>query len=575
MTDPRLFVTLVAGALLALGPSTSAAQTADIVLVNGNIITMDERAPRAEALAVQGQRLLAVGSNVDINRLKDARTRVVDLGGKTVVPGLVDGHLHFARLGADRGNSLDLTDTKSEADGAVLVRRLAGRLKPGEWITGDNWHTGNWENPAWPTRKSLDEAAPNNPVFLGGMHSHASWANTRALEAAGVTRTTPDPPGGQVFKDAAGEPTGVLLENAQDLIRSKVPAGTRETLKDSIKKSVQLALSYGFVGAHDMGTNLETVEAYRQLIDANEFPFRVNAIPRVWNAGPLLDEILAKGPIAGYGANRLTLRGVKLSIDGALGSRGSALMAPYDDDAESIGVIRVPYDQIYFILAKSLKAGFNAALHAIGDRGNQMALDATEQALGRVPVRDHRIRIEHAQILRPQDLARFAKLGVLASYQWMHATLDMPWAETRVGRDRLQAAYAWRTMLNSGARIVGGSDEGARTFSPFMGIHAAVTRQDAKGSPAGGWRPEQRLTRHEALKSYTLDAAYASFEEDLLGSLTPGKYADLVVLSKDIMTVAAEEILQTEALMTMVAGKIAFERPPVAPTARRGPGRPS
>lgn len=562
---PLLLVTLI---LFPFAPAS--AQTADMVLINGNIITVDGRAPRAEALAIQGDRILAVGSNAEINRLRDADTKVIDLLGKTVVPGLIDGHLHFAGLGADRGRSLELGEAKSEADVAARVRRTAERLEPGEWITGRNWHIGNWTVEEWPTKRSLDEAAPNNPVFLGGMHSHASWANSKALEAAGISRDTPEPPGGAIKRDESGEPTGILIEDAQALIRSVAPATTQEPLKEQIKKSVLLALSYGFTGAHDMGTSLEAVAAYKELIAEDDFPFRINAIPRVVNAGDLLDEILAAGPLVGHGGHRLTVRGVKVSIDGALGARGAALMRPYDDDPGNIGVIRVPYDQLYFIVEKSLRAGFNVAIHAIGDRGNHMALDAVEAALQRVPVKDHRIRIEHAQIVRPEDLPRFGQLGVLASVQWIHATLDMPWAEKRVGPERIRGGYAWRTLLNTGARLVGSSDEGAATFSPFMGIHAAVTRQDANGWPEGGWYVDQKLTRLEALQSYTLDAAYASFEEDVLGSLTPGKLADMAVLSKDIMTIAAEEILETEVLMTIVAGEIVFERSAI--DARRASG---
>jgi predicted amidohydrolase YtcJ len=554
-----LVILITAG--LAHLPSQASAQTADIVFVGGNIITVDARMPQAEALAVAGDRILAVGSNAEINGLKGEQTRVIELEGRTVVPGLVDGHLHFARLGADRGRSLDLSEAKSEEDVAGRVRRLAERLEPGEWITGSGWHTANWEQEEWPTKASLDDAAPNHPVFLQGMHSHASWANSRTLEAAGISKDTPDPSGGQIFRDGlTGEPTGILLEDAQKIVRQIAPPATREPLTESIRKSIRLALSYGFTGAHDMGTSLETVEAYKELIDAGEFPFRINAYPRVVNAGSLLDQILAKGPIVDYGNHRLNVRGVKVSIDGALGARGAALMAPYSDDPGNVGVIRVPYDELYFILEKSLRSGFNAAVHAIGDRGNQMALDAVEQALARVPVADHRIRVEHAQIVRPRDLPRFGQLDVLASVQWMHCTLDMPWAEERVGADRIRGGYAWRTLLNTGARLVGGSDEGAKTFSPFMGIHAAITRQNADGWPEGGWYPDHRLSRMEALKSYTLDAANAAFEDDVLGSLTPGKIADLVVLSKNIMSVPAEEILTTEALMTMVGGEIVFER---------------
>ena len=554
------FKKILALIAILLIPVQALAQTADTILINGNIITVDERRPKAEAIAIESGRILAVGSNEEINRLRDRRTRVIDLQGKTVIPGLIDGHLHFVGLGSG-GGSLDCSEAKSETDVAALVRRAVARAKPGEWITGDNWHTGNWGRETWPKKKSLDEVAPNNPVFLRGMHGHAGWANSKAFEIVGINKTTSDPLGGKILREPeTGEATGILIENAQALVRDKITGLAIEPIKERIKKSVQLALSNGIIGTHDMGTTLEAIDAYKEMIDAGDFPFRMNAIPRVVNAGALLDQILQRGAIKGYGDHRLTVRGVKVSIDGALGSRGAALMSPYEDEPHNIGVIRVPYDQLYFIVEKSLRAGFNIAIHAIGDRGNQMALNAIEEALRRVPTQDHRIRIEHAQVVRPEDLSRYSRLGVLASVQWMHCTLDMPWAEKRVGRERIRSSYAWRTLLNFGTRLVGGSDEGAATFSPFMGIHAAVTRQDAKGWPEGGWYAEQTLTRYEALKSYTLDAAYASFEETVMGSITPGKLADIVVISKDIMTVPASEILQTQVLMTMVGGRVVYER---------------
>jgi hypothetical protein len=563
-------IPFVVAAACAAAAQPARAQPADLLLVNGNVVTVDAARPRADAIAIRGDRVAAVGSTAEVTALRNDRTRVIDLKGKTVVPGLVDGHLHFAGL-AERGQSLDLSDTAGEAEAAAVVRRAVARTTPGEWITGSDWHTGNWGRDVWPTRQSLDEAASNNPVLLGGMHGHASWANTKALEAAGIDDRTPDPLGGKVLRDASGRATGIFIENAQALVLDKVGSGSSRTLQDlqaRVRKSVQLALSYGFTGAHDMGTTLETVEAYKALIAEGGFPFRIVAYPRVVNAGPRLDEILAAGRYLDPG-HRLVVRGVKVPIDGALGARGAALMAPYEDEPANIGVIRVPYDQLYFIVEKALKAGFTAAIHAIGDRGNQMALDAVEQALGRVPVHDHRIRIEHAQVLRPQDVPRFGRLGVLASMQWMHGTLDMPWAKKRVGAERIKTSYAWRTLLNAGARLVGGSDEGARTFSPFMGIHAAVTRQDAKGWPDGGWRAHERLTREEALRSYTLDAAYVSFQEDLLGSIAPGKLADLTVLSQDIMTIPAPDILTTEAMMTIVGGRIVFERQAPSPVTAR------
>ncbi len=408
---PALFLSVLTGGVV----TQVTAQTADLVFINGNVITVDERNPQAEAVAVAGTRILAVGSNAEIDALRVADTRVIDLEGKTLVPGLVDGHLHFAGLGADRGSALDLADASSEAEAAELVRRLAQRMEPGQWITGSGWHTGNWPGEAWPTKATLDEAAPNNPVFLGGMHSHASWANSLALEAAELDAGTPDPSGGKLMRDeASGELTGVLIEDAQRILRGIVPAGARESLKDRIGKSIQLSLSYGFTGAHDMGTNLPTVQAYKELINEGNFPFRLNAIPRVLNAGEILDQILAKGPLVGYGDHRLTVRGVKVSIDGALGARGAALMKPYSDEPGNIGVIRVPYDQLYYIVEKSLASGFNVAIHAIGDRGNKLALDAVEQALTVHPVADHRIRIEHAQIVQLDDLPRLAELEILA-----------------------------------------------------------------------------------------------------------------------------------------------------------------
>ena len=343
------------------------------------------------------------------------------------------------------------------------------------------------------------------------------------------------------------------------------PAGrSTVSLTDRIQKSVQLALSYGVTGAHDMGTSLEAIEAYKSLIAAGQFPFRINAYPRAVNSGAALDRILAAGRYEDRDM-RLQVRGVNISIDGSLGARSAALFAPYSDDPSKLGVIHLPYEELYLILEKSLKAGFTAAIDATGDRANQTALDAIEQALKRAPVKDHHIRIEHAEVLRLTDVPRFAELAVLASWQWIHCTLDMPWAEKRLGAERMTTAYAWRTLMATGARVVGGSDEGAKAFSPFMAIHAAVTRQDAKGNPRDGWYPAQRLTREEALRSYTTDPAFAAFQEVRMGILAPGKVADVAVLSRDIMTIPVDDILRTEAVLTMVGGQIVFERPLTKP----------
>ena len=541
--------------------SCSTTQKADLVLLNGNIITVDDSRPQAQALAIRGQSFLAVGSNEEIAQFRGPTTEVIDLQGKTVVPGLIDGHLHFARLGADVSNIVELDDTRSLTEALALIERRVARLAPGEWLTGRGWHMANWGTDAWPTATELDRVAPNNPLSFVGMHSHASWLNSQALKAAGITRDRKDPDDGIIQRHPqTGEPTGILIENAQWLVRDVIPASQQEGIHESILKSVALAHSYGFVGAHDMGTSLTAINAYRDLIAKDTFAFRINGYLRIWRTGELLDSLLASGPIIAEGNHRLTLRGIKLSIDGALGARGAALLAPYSDEPNATGIIRVPAQQVYEIVAASVKSGFTAALHAIGDRGNRIVVDEVERVLKEHPTPDHRIRVEHAQIMAPEDIPRFADLGLLASFQWIHCTLDMPWAESRVGKDRVLGGYAWRTFVDQGIRLVGGSDEGRRTFSPFMGIHAAVTRQDRQGHPEGGWYPGQRLTRLEALKSYTLDAAYASFEEDVMGSITPGKLADLVVLSHDIMTVADQEILDTQALMTMVGGEFVYKR---------------
>lgn len=556
--DKRLILTAILG---AAGFSACEPQPhADLLLLNGNVVTVDESKPTARAVAITDGRILAVGSTAEMEQYRGAETEVIELDGLTVVPGLVDAHLHFPNLGADRSHLVELDDAGSLEEALALVERRASGLEPGEWLTGSGWHIGNWDVEEWPTAADLDRVAPNNPVSLGGMHSHATWLNSLALEAAGITRSSPDPDDGIIQRNQAGEPTGILIENAQWIVREVVPAGQSQPLTERIKRSVALAHSYGFTGTHDIGTSLEAIDAYRALIAAGDFPFRVNAVVRIWSPDEVLDSLVSMGPIIAEGNHRLSVRSVKMSIDGALGARGAAMLEPYTDEPGATGVIRVTPETLRQILRKALPAGYTAAMHAIGDRGNRIVLDAVEDVLDEYPVEDHRMRVEHAQIVALEDIPRFAELDLIASFQWIHATLDMPWAEDRVGPERIVGGYAWRTFLDQGIRIVGGSDEGARTFSPFIGIHAAVTRQDGEGLPEGGWFPEQRLTRIEALKSYTLDAAYTAFEEDVLGSITPGKLADLTVLSRDIMTIPAEEILKTVAVMTIVGGEVVYRR---------------
>jgi predicted amidohydrolase YtcJ len=359
----------------------------------------------------------------------------------------------------------------------------------------------------------------------------------------------------------------MCIDNAYRMVMGSAPPLTKDQRMKSIELAIQACLAAGLTGIHDLGGFREEIELYEEMIKEDRFDFRVyefvrwpvdeHKLPHTYES---LDYYLDQGPQIGLYDNRLTIRGIKLTVDGALGSRSAALLEPYSDDPDNRGLFRLTEEEVYETLVRGLRAGFHTGIHCIGDRGNRMAIDAMERALKEMPTEDHRLRIEHAQILHQDDIPRFAALGIIPTMQPTHATSDMRWVEERLGVERLQYAYAWRTLLDTGGRIPGGSDAPVESIRPLLGIYAAVTRQDANGWPEGGWYPEQRLSREEALRMYTLDAAYGAFEEDLKGSLTPGKLADLAVLSKDIMTIPAPEILETEVVMTLLGGKVVYEK---------------
>lgn len=551
--------------LAAVGcrPDARRAEVADSILTNGNIITVDPDRPAAEALAIRGDRILALGSADEMDRYRNGKTRVIDLAGATAVPGLIDAHLHFPRLGK-RTKELYLDETRSPEEAVEIVRGLVAKAKPGEWITGRGWHTATW-NTDYPDNAALTAASPDNPVYLIGMASHAAWVNQRVLELAGITKSTPNPPGGTIVKQAAtGEPTGVLLETAMDLAGDLLPAETRASKKADIRLSVETALKLGLTEIHDAGVDAETIDIYEELLGEGELKVRLYVMYSIPDGGEELDAILATPPRIGLGNGMLTLRSVKAFADGALGARGAALLEPYSDQPGATGLVQNSEEELYKIVSKSMGAGYQAAIHAIGDRGNRMVLDAVRKAREAFPGKDARVRIEHAQVLAPEDIPRFAELDVIASMQPIHCTMDMGFAETRVGPERVKGAYAWRSLLESGARLAAGSDTPAfpvHYSNPIWGFYAAVSRQDNEGRPPGGWYPEQKVSRLEALKMYTIDAAYAAFEEDVKGTLTPGKLADVTVLSKDILSVPTPEILDAEVLMTIVGGKVMYRGP--------------
>lgn len=538
-------------------------EKATLILTDGNIITVDSEFPKAESIAIKDDKIIALGSTREIEKYKGEQTEIIDLKGKTVVPGLIDAHMHFPELGK-RVKQLYLDKTKNVEEALAIVKEEVKKAKPGEWITGMGWHTSYWKTNVYPDNSELNKISPYNPVFLIGMASHAAWINDKALKLAGITKDSPDPLGGQIIRNPkTGEPTGILLEKAQDLITRLFSAETHDTKKAYIKLSIQTALSLGLTGIHDAGVGYDIIKIYKELLEDDKLPLRLYVMFLVPDGGEVLDKHIENAPEIGLGNNYLTFRCIKVFVDGALGARGAALLSPYSDSPGDTGLIRNSEEEIYKVVSKSMRAGYQVAIHAIGDRGNRIALNAIEKAQKEVTPKDARIRIEHAQILAPQDIPRFVELGIIPSMQPIHCTMDTGFAEARVGTKRLKGAYAWKTLLSTGVKIAAGSDTPAFPVdysNPLWGIYAAVTRQNNQGQPQGGWYPEEKVNRLAALKMYTLNAAYAAFEENIKGTLTPGKLADITVLSGDILTIPEPEILQTEVLMTIVGGKIVYQK---------------
>jgi predicted amidohydrolase YtcJ len=536
-----------------------------VLLSSGRIYTLDARDRIVDALLVRSGRVVFAGRRGEVN--VPAGEPEIDLGGRAVLPGLVDAHGHLMYLARLR-RTLDVSGLASEAACAERVAGRAATARPGEWITGRGWDQNRWPDGRFPTRASLDRAAPHHPVALLRVDGHALWVNTAALRIAGIDRRTPDPPGGRLERDAAGEPTGLLIDTAQELVRRVEPRPSPAQLEEAVRAAIADCLAVGLTGVHEMGADLDALAVYRRLVGAGAFPFRNHVALRGADAGAwqlALDE----GP-ARLGDGRLAVRAVKLMADGALGSRGAALHAPYCDDPANSGLLLLPADEIEIRARVAAQRGFQVCVHAIGDRANTLVLDALEAVtrgrpsaaggrIAAVPSEALRHRIEHAQILAAPDIPRFRALGVLPSMQPTHCTSDMPWAPARLGADRLPAAYAWRSLLATGTIIAGGSDFPVERPNPFHGIHAAVTRRP-RGGPDPGWQPEQRMTRAEAVRAFTTWNAYAAHQERELGTLEPGKWADLVACSDDVFTCPEAEIAAIEPVLTLVAGEIVLNR---------------
>jgi len=529
-------------------------QPADLIVLNAKVYTADVNRPVAEAFAVRGGRIAFVGSARGALALVGPRTERLDLAGRTVIPGMVDAHAHLLGLGQAL-RTVDLVGTRSYDEVIARVVERARTARPGEWIRGRGWDQNDWADTHFPTHQALSRAVPNNPVYLTRVDGHAALVNAKALELAQVTAATPDPTGGRFIRDSAGTPTGVLIDGAQGVVGRVIPPASRAELQAQTLAAIAELNRWGLTGIHDAGVNAEGIAAYEALAREGRYSLRNYVMIR--DNDSTLDAFMRRGPqTALYG--RLWIRAIKLSADGALGSRGAALLEPYSDDPGNTGLITTPMERVKSVAVRALRAGFQLNVHAIGDRANRLVLDQFEAALQEVPVADHRFRIEHAQILHHQDIPRFAQLDVIPSMQGSHQTSDMYWVPNRLGWARAVGAYAWRSLLNTGVVIPNGSDLPVEASNPLISFHSFITREDADNFPPGGWFPEQRTTRQEALWSMTLWPAYAAFMENESGTLTAGKYADFVVLDRDIMTVAPEEILKASVVMTVLGGRVVY-----------------
>ncbi|MGH9330101.1 MAG: amidohydrolase, partial [Vicinamibacterales bacterium] len=538
--------------------AAQAPEPADLIVHNTKIYTVNAKQPRAEAIAIRGQRIAAVGSNADILKLKGPASRVVDAGGATIVPGLHDAHGHFTNLGASL-QRLNLRGTTSAEQIAGMVKAAAAKARPGEWILGRSWDQNDWPEKAFPIAAIIDRASPDNPVYLTRVDGHAGWANSKAMELAGLTKDTKDPPGGEIIRNRDGSPTGVLIDRAQGLVSGKIPDPTPDQLVEQMLLADRECRRLGLTMVHDAGTSGRNVDLFKKLIDEDQLQTRLYVMLR--GSLDTLRPHFAKGPITDYKDHRLAVRAIKIGADGALGSYGAALLEPYSDRPGTRGLLTTPPEEVYQQTLEASKAGFQTCIHAIGDRGNRVAMDVFERVQKEVPgARNLRMRNEHAQILDAAEIPRFGTLNVIASMQATHATSDLPWAPTRLGPARVEeGAYVWQKLIKTGALIANGSDFPVEEANPMLGFFASITRQQPDGKPPGGWQPDQRLSREETLASFTINAAFAAHAEHDLGSLEPGKLADLVMLSKDVMTVAPREILTTRVLRTIVGGRVVYE----------------
>lgn len=531
-------------------------KTVEALFYNGRIITMDPQRPVAEAIFARGGRIAGVGSTEEMAALAGAGAERYDLKGMTVIPGLTDAHAHFPGYALSLA-TLDLSGTRSLGEILEMVRSKAATEEKGEWISGRGWDQNDWVSKDFPDRTGLDLASPDNPVLLVRVCGHAALANSAALELAGIDSSTGDPEGGRIVRGVSGRPTGLLLDEAISMVRKVIPPVSRDEKKRLFARAARNCLEAGLTGVHDMGIGSETASIYREMFAEGILPLRLTVYYNYDEED--LDSLVAAELAGHYADDHYAVAGVKFFVDGSLGARSAALLGDYSDDPGNRGLLMMDPEELSGRIRAVHEKGFPVAAHAIGDRANRTILDIFEKVLAESPRGDMRHRVEHAQVISPGDIGRFAVLGVIPSMQFVHCTSDMPWAPERLGEERLAGAYAWRSLIMTGCRIPGGSDFPVESIDPFRGIYAAVTRMDDMGEPASGWFPAQRLTVEEALRSFTIDAAWAARQEETRGSIEKGKLADFVVISKDITSIDPARILEIEVIATVLGQEIVYD----------------
>lgn len=564
----RNLLLIILLALLLLIRCTERHEPADLI-INGTIYTANDAQPVVECVAVKDGKIIYAGNKNEGSDFKGEKTTLIDLGTKVMTPGFIEGHGHLMGVGYNELN-LDLMSVKSYEELVEKVKEAVSKAKPGQWIQGRGWHQDKWDSKpekmvkGFQTHELLSAISPDNPVFLRHASGHAAMANAKAMEIAGVNQLSKEKlhqnksqDGGEIISDEHGNPTGIFNERAMTLIAQHIPQDTPESDERALELAIQACQRNGLTGFHDAGASRENIALFNKFLESKKLGVRLYVMLTGWDR-ELLREWYAKGPQIDPW---LTIRSIKLNCDGALGSRGAWLLEPYSDRPDFYGMATLPMDTVLATARMGLKYGFQVCSHAIGDRANREILDRYEMALKENPRQDHRFRIEHAQHISPTDLPRFSQLGVIPAMQAIHMSSDRPWAIERLGEKRIkEGAYMWQSLLRSGVKIVNGTDAPVEPLNPVACFYASVTRKTLKGEPEGGYEPEEKMTREQALKSYTIDAAYGAFQENMKGSIETGKLADFTVFSQDLMKVEERELLKTEIEMTIVDGKVVYQK---------------